>query len=61
MQDAGKYGAIKAKVFSSFGGAAMPNPRICSYTWMCHNPPGIHPTDQGYAVIAQALERAVGY
>ena len=52
---------IIVDVFSAFGGAAVPNPKICTYTWICSPPPGpdIHPTDQGYSVIADTLAAAI--
>jgi lysophospholipase L1-like esterase len=48
-------------VFSAFGGAAVPNDNICSYTWMCSIFHDIHAKDKGYQVIAQAFEQTLGY
>ena len=48
-------------VFTAFGGAATPNPNICSYTWMCSVFKDIHAHDLGYSVIANAFESRTGY
>ncbi len=52
---------IIVDVFSTFGGPAVPNTNICSYTWMCSVFHDIHATDKGYQVIAQAFEATTGY
>ena len=60
-------GADVATVAAAFGqgrqsGSATPavGP-ICSVTWMCADPPDIHPTDAGYALIAgEVLEAVTG-
>lgn len=52
---------IIVDVFDAFGGAATPNPNICSFTWMCSIFHDIHAKDQGYSVIASAFERGTGY
>lgn len=56
-----KYGGLTADVFTAFGGPTTPNPNICTYTWICSKYHDIHATDTGYAVIAQAIEKAAGY
>jgi lysophospholipase L1-like esterase len=46
-------------IFAAFGGAATPNPHLCTYTWMCSAPPlgpDIHPTTTGYQIMASAIE-----
>ncbi|QBD83200.1 hypothetical protein EPA93_47470 [Ktedonosporobacter rubrisoli] len=43
-------------VFSAFGGEETPNQHICTYTWMCSEYHDIHPTDEGYKVIADAID-----
>ncbi len=48
-------------VFNAFGGAATPNPNICTYTWMCSSYNDIHPMPTGYGVIAGAFEATAGY
>lgn len=48
-------------VFTPFGGAAVPNANICTYTWMCSSYQDIHAQDAGYSVIAQAFENTAGY
>jgi lysophospholipase L1-like esterase len=42
-------------VFSAFGGATTPNQHLCTYTWICSQYQDIHPTDEGYKVIADAI------
>ena len=54
------YGTI-VNVFDAFGGVDVPNAHICSYTWMCHSPADIHPTDRGYHVIANTFHATAGY
>ena len=44
------FGSI-VDVFSAFGGARVPNPNICRFTWMCTSFVNIHPTTLGYSVI----------
>lgn len=48
-------------VYSQFGGDAVPNPHICTYTWICSPFKDIHPHDAGYSVIAHAFEVGTGY
>lgn len=59
-QDARGYATI-ANVFDQFGGAAVPNAKICTYTWICSSFKDIHPRNTGYSAIAQAFEASVGY
>jgi lysophospholipase L1-like esterase len=54
------FGTI-VNVFKAFGGAKVPNPNICTYTWTCFSPPDIHPTSKGYQVIANALDEHTEY
>jgi lysophospholipase L1-like esterase len=62
--DVSGFGTI-VDVFGAFGGAGVPNPNICTYTWFTlgcptsTQPPDIHPTDQGYSVIASTFEAAI--
>ena len=59
--DVSGFGII-VDVFTAFGGSGVPNPNICIYTWMCTAPPlgpNIHPTDQGYSVIANTFAAAI--
>ena len=56
--------ATMVDVFDAFGGAAVPNPNICAYTWMCSDYYyllAIHNTTLGYQVIANAFEQTAGY
>lgn len=60
--DTKAFGFSIVNVFGAFGGAATPNPNICAYTWMCTPPPlgpNIHPTNQGYSVIANTFAAAI--
>ena len=66
--DAAQFGVPIADVFAAFGGAATPNPTICTYTWMCSAFRDIHATGggvgepgNGYGAIAGAFRRAAGY
>ena len=57
--DVSGFGTI-VDVFDAFDGITTPN--ICTYTWMCTPPPlvpDIHPTDQGYSVIAKTFAAAI--
>jgi lysophospholipase L1-like esterase len=58
--DVSKYGSIE-DVFTAFGGANVPNPHICPYTWMCSIFTDIHATNKGYGVIATTFEQGYGY
>lgn len=57
---AGARVATVAGAFTAGPGTATPavGP-VCSLTWMCAEPPDIHPTDAGYAVIADRVLQAV--
>jgi len=57
--DVSPFGII-VDVFGAFGGARVPNPHICKYTWMCNSPPNIHATDKGYEVIADTFDKDTG-
>jgi hypothetical protein len=50
-----------ADVFAAFGGAAYPNPNLCTYTWFCPQQGTFdpHATTQGYGVIAQTFNQLV--
>ena len=63
--DVSGFGTI-VDVFTAFGGATTPNPKICTYTWFtfgCPNVPqpteDIHPTDLGYSVIANTFAAVI--
>jgi len=59
--DVSGFGII-VDVFGAFGGATVPNPNICTYTWICTPPPlgpDIHATDLGYSVIADTFAAAI--
>jgi lysophospholipase L1-like esterase len=59
-KDIGNLGTM-VDVFAAFGGTKTPNPAICANTWICSSSKDVHPTVQGYQVIANAFERAAGY
>ncbi len=59
--DVNGFGTI-VDVLGAFGGITTPN--LCTYTWMCGNPPApkgpdIHPRDLGYSVIADTFAAAI--
>jgi lysophospholipase L1-like esterase len=59
--DVSGFGSI-VDVFGAFGGPGVPNPNICTYTWICTAPPlgpNIHATDLGYSVIADTFAAAI--
>jgi len=59
--DVSGFGSI-VDVFGAFGGPGVPNPNICTYTWICTAPPlgpNIHATDLGYSVIAETFAAAI--
>lgn len=60
--DAAQFGVPVADVYTAFGGDAHMADHICDYTWIC-NPQfhDIHPTTQGYRVIADAVERVLSF
>jgi lysophospholipase L1-like esterase len=59
--DAQQNGVPVVDVFSAFGGATVPNAKLCGYTWICKRYHDIHATTQGHAVIAAAFEATLGY
>lgn len=50
------YGKI-VNVFGAYGGAQVPNAKVCAYTWICSEAQDIHPNDTGYKVITDAILR----
>jgi lysophospholipase L1-like esterase len=58
--DVADYGSI-VDVFNAFGGASIPNPNTCSYTWICSIFKDVHASSRGYGVIARAFEAEMGY
>ena len=59
--DAKAFGFFIVNVFGAFGGPGVPNPNLCTFTWICSPPPGpdIHPNDTGYSVIANTFAAAL--
>ncbi len=59
--DAAQYRIPVVDVYSAFGGDADMASHICDYTWMCDSRfHDIHPTNKGYGIIADAVERTLG-
>jgi lysophospholipase L1-like esterase len=59
--DISGFGSI-VDVFDAFGGTTIPNPNICTLTWACTPPPlgpDVHPTNQGYSIIADTFAAAL--
>ncbi len=56
--DVSGFGII-VDVFGAFGGATVPNPNICTYTWICSSFQDIHATDLGYSVMANTFAAAI--
>jgi lysophospholipase L1-like esterase len=59
-RDAARFGVPVADIFGAFGGVTTPNLNICTYTWLCSSS-NIHPTTAGYSVMADSVERTLGY
>lgn len=60
--DAGQFGLPIADVYTAFGGDAQMADHICAYTWRCDTQfHDIHPTRQGYRIIADAVESVLHY
>ena len=58
--DVSGFGSI-VDVFAAFGGAKVPNPHICKYTWICSSFQDIHPMDKGYELIADTFDKGTGF
>lgn len=58
--DAAKFRIPVVDVYTAFGGDAGMSDNICKYTWYCTSFHDIHPTNEGYAKIAQAVELTLG-
>src|SRR2546423_1624149 len=59
--DAQQNGEPVADVFGTLRAAAVPNPTLCTNTWICSSYHDIHATSQGYDVLAHQIENALGY
>jgi lysophospholipase L1-like esterase len=68
--DAAQFRISVVDVYAAFGGDAGMADTICgnpakgipAYTWMCNNEfHDLHPTNDGYRAIANAVEHALGY
>jgi lysophospholipase L1-like esterase len=58
--DAAKFRVPVVDVYSKFGGDLGTAGNVCKLTWMCSSFHDVHPTTDGYTVIAQAVELALG-
>jgi lysophospholipase L1-like esterase len=60
--DAAQYRIPVVDIYTAFGGDSGMASHICDYTWYCSSrfPRNIHPTNEGYQVIANAVESALG-
>jgi lysophospholipase L1-like esterase len=58
--DAAQFRIPVVDVYAAFGGDAHQAENICAYTWMCSRFHDIHPTTQGYRIIATAIENLLG-
>lgn len=61
--DAAQFKVPVVDVYSAFGGDAHMADHLCDWTWVCDAQfnGDFHPTTAGYAIIAQTIERALGY
>jgi lysophospholipase L1-like esterase len=59
--DAAAFGIPIVDVYAAFGGDKYMADNICDYTWICSAYHDIHPTTAGYRVIANAVEKTLGY
>ena len=57
--DAAQFRIPVVDVYLAFGGDNDTASHICEFTWICSSVDDIHPTNKGYAVIAQAVETAL--
>lgn len=60
VADVADYGTV-VDVFNAFGGASIPNPNTCIYTWICSVFKDVHARSLGYSVIARTFETELGY
>ncbi|HEX8732338.1 MAG TPA: SGNH/GDSL hydrolase family protein [Ktedonobacterales bacterium] len=59
--DAAQFRIPVVDVYNAFGGDNNTSANLCSLTWMCNAKfHDIHPSNKGYAVIAQAVEKTLG-
>ncbi|WIG60798.1 MAG: hypothetical protein OJF49_003546 [Ktedonobacterales bacterium] len=61
--DAAQFRVPVVDIYSAFGGDNHTADTICTYTWICNAAVGndFHPTTQGYRLMADTVERALGY
>lgn len=61
--DAMPFGIPMIDVFAAFGGDTHMAANVCTLTWYCDSEFqfDLHPTSQGYRIIANAIEQTLGY
>jgi lysophospholipase L1-like esterase len=57
--DAAQFRIPVVDVYAAFGGDDHQADNTCAYTWMCSGFKDIHPTTQGYRIIASAIENVL--
>ena len=58
--DAAQFKIPVVDVYNAFGGDSKTANTICAYTWICTSFHDVHPTNDGYRKIADAVETALG-
>ncbi|HEU0027834.1 MAG TPA: SGNH/GDSL hydrolase family protein [Ktedonobacterales bacterium] len=58
--DAGPFRISVIDVYNAFGGDTGTAKNICDLTWYCSVYHDIHPTNDGYKIIARTVENALG-
>ncbi len=61
VADAAQFRVSVVDVYSAFGGDTGPTANVCTYTWICSSYTDIHPTIQGYRLIASTIEQLLAY
>jgi lysophospholipase L1-like esterase len=61
VADAAQFRLPVVDVYSAFGGDTGPSANVCVYTWICSSYHDIHPTIQGYRLIASAIAQVLAY
>jgi lysophospholipase L1-like esterase len=59
--DAAQFRIPVVDIYSAFGGDNTMAANICTYTWTCSSYNDIHPTIQGYRLMAAAIQQVLGY
>jgi hypothetical protein len=56
--DAAAFRIPLVDVYAAFGGTQAAE-HVCAYTWICASAHDIHPTTQGYRMIANTVENVI--